>query len=91
MADSKKKAKKKVGHKRSVEDGKTKIEDIEEEVTESEGEEVPAEPAHVPPAPVKVRGTAVGGTTVMTAEEHDEYCKSGKLPGSDDADADEGE
>ena len=69
----KKASKKKVGHTRAVEDGKTKIEDIEEEVTESKGEEVAAEPAHVPPTVVKVRGTAMGGTKLMTEEEHAKY------------------
>ena len=74
----KKKVKKKVGHTRTVEEGKTVIEDVEAEVEESEGEEVEAAPAHVPPQVVKVRGTAVGGTKVMTAEEHAEYCEAEK-------------
>lgn len=84
MTDSKKKskkkaAKKKVGHTRTVEDGKTKIEDIEEDVVEeSPGEEVAAAPAHVPPTVVKVRGTSVGGTKLMSAEEHAEYCEAEK-------------
>jgi hypothetical protein len=40
-----------------------------------EGEEVVSEPAHVEERFIKVRGTGVGGTQMMTQSEHDAYCK----------------
>ena len=85
---AKKKAKKKVGHTRAVEDGKTKIEDIEEEVTEeSAGEEVPAEPAHVPDDIVTIRGRGCGGVTRMPRSE---FLKS-KFAGQPAAESDDDE
>jgi hypothetical protein len=39
-----------------------------------EGEEVVAEPAHVEERFIKVRGTGVGGTQMMTQSEYDTYC-----------------
>lgn len=45
---------------------------------EKAGEEVEVEPAHVPETVIKVRGTAVGGTKLMTASEHAEYCEAEK-------------
>jgi len=42
---------------------------------EQKGEEVEAEPAHVEEAFIQVRGTAVGGTRMMTQSEYDAYQK----------------
>lgn len=40
-----------------------------------EGEEVESEPAHVEEAFIRVRGTGVGGTKLMTQTEYDAFCK----------------
>ena len=42
---------------------------------EKKGKEVKIAPAHVSTAPVRVRGTSVGGTKVMSAEEHAKWCE----------------
>ncbi|MHC4704028.1 MAG: hypothetical protein ACYTFQ_26000 [Planctomycetota bacterium] len=48
------------------------------EVTSGEGEEVESEPAHVEEATIRVRGTGVGGTRLMTPSEHEAYCKENR-------------
>jgi hypothetical protein len=48
------------------------------EVASGEGEEVESEPAHVEEATIRVRGTGVGGTRLMTPSEHEAYCKENR-------------
>lgn len=76
----KKTAKKKVGKKVTAgKDGKKgKVEDILGDPPEEKtGEKVEAEPAHVEEAFIRVRGTPVGGTRLMTQTEYDAYQKNG--------------
>lgn len=47
----------------------------EPEVTAGEGEEVESEEAHVEEATIKVRGTEVGGTCMMTPTEYEAHLK----------------
>jgi hypothetical protein len=45
---------------------------------EKVGEKVEVEPAHVEEATIMVRGTAMGGTQMMTPTEHKAYCAEQK-------------
>jgi len=43
-----------------------------------EGEKVKSKPAMVEEATIRVRGTGVGGTRLMTPSEHKAYCEAEK-------------
>lgn len=49
-----------------------------EKAVEKKGEEVVSAPAHVEEATIMVRGTAMGGTQMMTPTEHKAYCAESK-------------